>query len=62
MFEERVKYYREKQEEIMKLNQDLENKKNEYKAEMKAEFGICDGEPADVLSLIAAIKNVVALG
>ena len=61
MFDEKIKYFEEKQKEIVALIQELEKKKSEYKAEFKAAFGITDGEPANVLEIIKTIKTVMSM-
>lgn len=55
---EKISYFQTKQAEILELNRQLEVKKQEYKAEMKAAFGIADGEPANVLEIVEAIQKV----
>jgi hypothetical protein len=56
--ETKIQYFREKQKEMLELDRTLQNKKQEYLAEMKAAFGIADGEPANVLEIVEAIKKV----
>lgn len=58
MIAERIEYFNKKREELSKMANELDIARAQYKAEMKAEFGITDGEPADVLSLIMAIHAV----
>jgi len=57
-YDDKVKYFEEWQAKIIKLGNEFENEKQKYKAEFKATFGICDGEPANVLELVKAIKAV----
>lgn len=60
-FQEKIAYFKEKQEKIAKLHQELENEKALYRAEIKAWSGITDGEPANVLEIIETIKKVQAM-
>lgn len=55
---DKIGAFKVKQAEIMGLKQQLDTKMAEYKAEMKETFGITDGEPANVLELIAAFDKV----
>ena len=57
-FDAKVKYFEEKQAELMKLDNELTNKANVYKAEMKAWCGITDGEKASIIELLKAVKKV----
>jgi hypothetical protein len=49
----------EKQKKILELHQELENLKAEYRAEMKARVGICDGESHNVLDYMKAVQRVL---
>lgn len=48
------------QRELNELNQALENKKEQYKAEMKAEFGVCDGEQINILDVVQMTHKVAS--
>jgi hypothetical protein len=50
-----------KQEEIMQISAELENKKALYKAFTKAHFGIADGETTNVLEIVKTIIKVSEL-
>jgi hypothetical protein len=57
-YDEKIKHFEELQNEIVKLGQELDAKKQKYKAEFKATFGICDGEASNLLELVKAIRAV----
>jgi len=57
-YDDKVQYFDGWQANILKLKTELDNEMQKYKAEFKATFGICDGEPANVLELVKAIKAV----
>lgn len=59
-FENKIKYFTEKKTELIKLNAELQNKAETYKAEMKAWCGITEGEQADVIGILKAVKKVLA--
>lgn len=59
--EEKIEYFKNWQEKIIKLVTEAEAEKSKYKAEFKATFGICDGEQANALNIIEAIKAVNTL-
>lgn len=46
------------QAEQDKLLAEIREKAAVYNALVKKEFGICDGEPADILQLVQAVKRV----
>lgn len=48
----------ELQKELMEMQAQVENKKNEYKAFTKAHLGIADGEPLDVFKVAEMIRTV----
>lgn len=50
------------QEEIIRIAQDLENKKNEYRAFTKQHFGLADGDQMNVLDVAKAVRKVSELG
>lgn len=54
----KIEKFRSWQEKLLKLNQELENAKQEYRAQMKAEFGLADGEPANVLELVESFARI----
>lgn len=49
------------QEEIKALDLDLKKKAALYKAFTKEHFDLADGDTTDILSLVRAIKKIVAL-
>ncbi len=52
----------EKQQRIQDVHQGLENLKAEYRGEIKARFGITDGESLNVLDFMKAVHGVLGLG
>ena len=46
------------QGEIMALSAELEKKKEEYRAQVKAAFGVTDGEPLNIVQLVQMIASV----
>lgn len=50
-----------KKEELKTLEFDFNNAREKYKAEMKTELGICDGETLNILDTIHAIKKVIEM-
>lgn len=55
---DKITYFKEYQEKIIKMEHELRSEAEKYKAEMKAAFGLADGENANVLSLIEAMQKV----
>lgn len=49
----------EVQDSIANAGAELRKAQEQYKAEMKAEFGLCDGEPIDVLSMLIAVSALL---
>lgn len=47
------------QDEITKAGEQLRRMQEEYRADMKTTFGITDGEPADILTLLEAVLKMV---
>jgi len=60
-YKETVKHFEEWQKKIIEMANQVDGEKAKYKAEFKATFGICDGEPMNVLEVIKAIKAVNTL-
>lgn len=58
---EKITELKKLQEEIVRLNQELQNKTAEYKAKTKAAFGLADGEPINVLEVVEMVSKVIAL-
>lgn len=56
--EARIAHFQRRQEEMLELDRKLQNMKQEYLADMKATFGLCDGEPANVLEIVKAMQKV----
>lgn len=50
----------EMQEEMMKLDQELKNKKEIYRAFTRAHIGIADGDPTNVIEVAKMVKLVLA--
>lgn len=57
-FQDYMTKFKALQGEIMELSQALENKKAQYRAEMKAAFGLADGDQTSVLDIIDTIRKV----
>ena len=60
-YEDTVKHFEEWQKKIIEKVNDVEAEKAKYKAEFKATFGICDGDPMNVLEVVKAIRAVNSL-
>jgi hypothetical protein len=60
--EDRIKYFEEKREALRKMAFEFDQAKAHFNAEMKAEFGITEGEPADILALVKTIKKIAKDG
>lgn len=59
-FQDQVAEFEKEQKEIMDLERQLHNRVEEYKAQMRATFGIADGDKTNVLDLVKAIKKIQA--
>tara|TARA_R110000868_G_scaffold62962_3_gene189948 strand:- start:5712 stop:5903 length:192 start_codon:yes stop_codon:yes gene_type:complete len=57
-FAETILDFETKQAVIIEKSADLERLMQEYKAELKAKFGITDGEKMNVLDVIKAMAKV----
>ena len=57
-FDEKVKFFSEKQKEIVDLNGKLQTLTNEYRNEIRTAFGLADGDKYDVLNLIRFIRDI----
>lgn len=61
MLQEKIEHYKNLQIEIMELQQKVEKLMAEYKAQMKADFGICDGDTTNVLQLVEVVAKITSL-
>lgn len=59
--QEKITHFETLQKEIIEANANLEKKMEQYRAELKATFGITDGEKMNVLDMIKAISKVKEL-
>jgi cupin superfamily acireductone dioxygenase involved in methionine salvage len=61
-FQEFINEAQVKQQEIVNLNNELNNKKELYKAYLKTHVGITDGEALSIVDILKAAKRVMELG
>ena len=55
---EQIEYFYAQQKEIIALEQELKNRAAKFNAEMKSVFGVCNGEPINILQIIELIMSV----
>lgn len=58
-FDDLMEHFQEKQNDIKLLHSKLESLVEVYKAELKAAFGVTDGEPADIFSLVKMVRRMM---
>lgn len=56
--EKKIAYFKTSQEQILEQSRKLQKMTEEYKAELKATFGITDGEQMNVLQLVESFVKI----
>lgn len=56
--DQKIEYFTKWQVKILDLQRETQEQMNKYKAEMKATFGLADGDQTNVLELISTIKKI----
>ena len=57
--QQKIKYFRDRQAEIVEANQKLNDLANTYRRELKDIFGVTDGEKLNMLDLVDCISVLV---